>query len=287
MREELAPELQRLRAPNPGPLTGTGTNTYLVGGGPFAVIDPGPDLDPHLDAILRATGGAISAILVTHSHLDHSALVPRLTRATGATVYAFGPSGAGQSAVMAALGDGIGGGEGADPKFCPDIRVAQGEVIDVGPDRFTAHHTPGHFGNHLCFEWRDALLSGDHVMGWATTLVSPPHGDLTDFMSSCARLADVSARIFYPGHGEPVTEPGERIAELLAHRRSRETQILAALKASPGTAGEITARVYTDVAPALWPAAERNVLAHLIDLAGRGIVAHGGHLTAESTFSLT
>ncbi|MEM1234916.1 MAG: MBL fold metallo-hydrolase [Pseudomonadota bacterium] len=287
MREELAPALQRLRAPNPGPLTGTGTNTYLVGDGPYVVIDPGPDLDAHLDAILSVTGAAISAILVTHSHLDHSALVPRLADEAAAPVYGFGPSGAGQSAIMASLGDTVGGGEGADPTFRPDITVADGQEIAIGKEVFVAHHTPGHFGNHLCFAWGDALFSGDHVMAWATTLVSPPHGDLTDFMSSCARLAALPARIFYPGHGAPVAEPQARIADLLAHRRSREAQILTALKAGDGTPQEITAQVYTDVAPALWPAAERNVLAHLIDLTGRGLVCVQGPLSTGATFHLT
>lgn len=286
MREELAPALLRLRAPNPGPLTGTGTNTYLVGQGPFVVIDPGPDLDPHFHAILAATDRDVSAILVTHSHLDHSALVPRLVGETNAPAYGFGPSGAGQSPVMAALGEDVGGGEGADPTFRPDVVVEDGQLLSFSSGAFTAHHTPGHFGNHLCFEWRDALFSGDHVMGWATTLVSPPHGDLTDFMSSCARLSELSASVFYPGHGDPVTDPKRRLADLLAHRGSREAQILAALDTSAGTASEITARVYTDVSRSLWPAAERNVLAHLIDLTGRGLVRHDGALSVRSTFRL-
>lgn len=283
MREELAPRLSRLRAPNPGPLTGSGTNTYVLGAGPYVVIDPGPDLDAHLEAILADTSGDIAAILVTHSHLDHTALVPRLKAACGAPVLGFGPSGAGQSAVMAGLSD-LGGAEGADTDFTPDQRVTEGQVVTFAGETLIVHHTPGHFGNHICLAWEDALFSGDHVMGWATTLVSPPHGDLTDFMVSCEALAALPARCYYPGHGDPIEDGPDRVRDLIAHRRAREAQIRSVLVEGPATAREITERVYTDVSPALWPAAERNVLAHLIDLCTRKIARPDGPLTARATF---
>lgn len=288
MREELEQDLVRLRAPNPGPLTGTGTNTYVLGNEQHIVIDPGPDHDEHLAAILDETGGSVSAILVTHSHLDHSSLVPRLKEATGAEVMALGPSGSGQSAIMrdlAAAGD-IGGAEGADTKFRPDRLIEDGEEIACGDQNLCALHTPGHFGNHLCFEWHDTLFSGDHVMGWATTLVSPPHGDLTDFMESCRKLRFKDYRIFYPGHGESIANPAMRIEELLNHRSMREAQIRAALINHPATARQLTEAIYTDVPEALWPAAERNVLAHLIDLTTRDIAEAEGALTRHSVFSL-
>ena len=288
MREELEPDLVRLRAPNPGPLTGTGTNTYILGDRERLVIDPGPDHDGHLEAILKETGGAVAAILLTHSHLDHSSLVPRLKEATGAEVLAFGPSGAGQSAIMrdlASAGD-IGGAEGADADFSPDRAIVDGEEIAIGNEALRAIHTPGHFGNHLCFEWRGALFSGDHVMGWATTLVSPPHGDLTDFMTSCRKLSANEYRIFYPGHGDAILDPAARVQELLTHRSGREAQIRAGLAKGPATARQLTGAIYTDVSESLWPAAERNVLAHLIDLTAREIAAPEGALTRHSVFSL-
>ena len=288
MREELEPDLVRIRAPNPGPLTGTGTNTYILGSADRVVIDPGPDHDGHLEALLAETEGAIAAILVTHSHLDHSLLVPRLKEATGADVYAFGPSGAGQSDIMRDLAkdSDIGGSEGADPAFRPDVTLADGEAVTLSGQTIRALHTPGHFGNHLCFEWRSAVFSGDHVMGWATTLVSPPHGDLTDFMASCRRLAASEHRIFYPGHGDLISDPALRLAELMAHRTGRENQIQSALRDGPRTARELTEAIYTDVSESLWPAAERNVLAHLIDLTARNIAAPEGLLTRHSVFSL-
>lgn len=288
MREELEEGLVRLRAPNPGPLTGTGTNTYVLGAAARLVIDPGPDHDGHLQAILEETGGNVAAILVTHSHLDHSSLVPRLKAATGAEVLGFGPSGAGQSAIMSDLarhGD-IGGSEGADPAFAPDAALADNETFSRAGETLRALHTPGHFGNHLSFEWRGALFSGDHVMGWATTLVSPPHGDLTDFMASCRRLAALDHQVYYPGHGDLIDNPADRLAELLAHRGGREAQIRAALANGPATARQLTEEIYTDVSESLWPAAERNVLAHLIDLTARNIAAPEGPLTRHSVFSL-
>lgn len=288
MREELEPQLLRLQAPNPGPLTGPGTNTYIVGRGPFVVIDPGPDDEAHLAAILAATGGEIEAILVTHSHLDHTALLPRLKAATGAPVYAFGPSGAGQSDVMARLAaEGrLGGTEGADPDFAPDRRLGDEDTVELAGERFTAVHTPGHFGNHLSLSWRGSMFSGDHVMGWATTLVSPPHGDLTDFMASCRRLATLDHQRFFPGHGDPVPDPAARLSDLIAHRTAREDQIRAGLNHGPATARALTEAIYTDVPQTLWPAAERNVLAHLIDLTTRGYARPEGLLTHSATFRL-
>ncbi|MEL6700680.1 MAG: MBL fold metallo-hydrolase [Pseudomonadota bacterium] len=293
MLTQLAPSLRCLRAPNPSPLTGTGTNTYLIGTEAVVVIDPGPDIEAHLDAILTAIGDATcAAILVTHSHLDHTALVPRLAAATGAPTYGFGDVNAGRSAVMQALiespeGSALGGAEGRDAAFVPDHTLGDGEVLHWDGDPITALWTPGHFNNHLCFAWRDVLFTGDLVMGWSTSLVSPPDGDLTQFMASCAQLADRSDRAYYPGHGDPVTAPATRVRDLIAHRQVREAQILEALDTAPGTPGDITARVYTDVAPHLWPAAERNVLAHLIDLHSRGLVTCAPGLSRSAIFTLS
>ncbi|MCX7299884.1 MAG: MBL fold metallo-hydrolase [Rhodobacterales bacterium] len=270
--EEVWPGILRVIAPNPSLMTERGTNTYLLGRDRVIVIDPGPLDETHLAALLRALAGrAVEQIIVTHSHLDHSGLAPSLSRATGAQVLAFGDSHAGRSAVMETLAlQGLaGGGEGVDAAFTPDVTVAHGEVIETGAGLVRVIHTPGHFGNHLSLQWGDVVFSGDHVMGWATSLVSPPDGDLTDFMQSLARLREAGARILLPGHGAAVTDPEGRIDWLTAHRKAREAQILDALAEGPAGVERLTARVYADVPVALHVAAGRNVLAHLIDLAGR------------------
>lgn len=288
---ELETGLRRILAPNPSPMTHWGTNTYLVGTGPdTCVLDPGPEDTSHLDAILLAAGGArISHIVITHSHVDHSPLARRLAERTGAEIAAFGPSSFGRSAVMQALADaGLGsGGESVDNRFVPHRRLADGDVISGNGWSMEAIHTPGHMGNHLCFAYGDAILTGDHVMAWASSLVSPPDGDMTDFMASCARLALRLARRHYPGHGGPINAPLDRLDWLMAHRREREAQILAALEiaAEPCTAGQIARRVYTDIPSELCAAAERNAFAHLIDLAMKGVIATEDALAIDSAFS--
>ncbi|RBI84913.1 MBL fold metallo-hydrolase [Rhodosalinus halophilus] len=289
----LAPGLRRILAPNPSPMTFWGTNTYLLGQRGLAVIDPGPDQPAHLEAILDALRPEqhITHILVTHAHLDHAPLARRLSDATGAPVLAFGDARSGRSAVMRRLAaEGLaGGGEGVDAGFAPDIALADAAEVEGDGWRLAALHTPGHFGNHMCFAWREAeaLFTGDLVMGWASSLVSPPDGDLTDFMASCARLASVRWQSFHPGHGAPVEDPAARLDWLIAHRRSREAQIRAALAEAPGSPDALARRIYADTPPALLPAAARNVFAHLVDLAGRGLVRPAGPLSAEAEFHPT
>jgi glyoxylase-like metal-dependent hydrolase (beta-lactamase superfamily II) len=286
---ELEPGLRRLIAPNPSPMTYRGTNTYLIGEGEVAVIDPGPDEPTHLAAILAALrpGERIGAILVTHSHRDHSPLAQPLAQATGAPVLAAGPSDWGRSAVMAELAasGAIGGGEGVDVGFAPDRRIAEGDVVEGGWGRVNVLETPGHMANHLSFAWEGALFTGDLVMGWSTSLVSPPDGDMGAFMASCRRLATRAERLYHPGHGDPVTAPQARVAELISHREAREAQIVAALDpVISATAAELARKIYTDLAPQLLPAAERNVLAHLIDLAQRNIARSDSALAKTSGF---
>lgn len=288
--EMLEPGVRRVLAPNPSPLTERGTNTYLLGQGEVAVVDPGPANADHLEAILTSLepGERITAILVTHPHLDHSALVPALKAATDAPVYAFGGARDGRSAVMDYLeGAGeLGGGEGLDTDFQPDIRLDHHEELVVGDEVVTALWTPGHIGSHLAFGWRDTVFSGDVVMGWATTLVSPPEGDLTAFMDSVAKLGARDARRFFPGHGATIDAPAERCTWLLEHRRQREMQILQALQAGPGTVAQLTETVYTDVPAHLHPAAQRNVLAHLIDLTTGNRAMADGKLGMKATYRL-
>ncbi|WP_299653120.1 MBL fold metallo-hydrolase [uncultured Tateyamaria sp.] len=289
--EVLEPGLRRIVAPNPSPMTYRGTNTYLLGTTALAVVDPGPAHDAHLDAILGALGPGqtVSHIVVTHAHLDHAPLAGPLAAATGAPVLAFGAATAGRSAVMQALASGglADGGEGIDAQFQPDIHLADGDIV-AGPDwSLDVVHTPGHLGNHICLGWGTACLTADHVMGWASSLVSPPDGDLTDFMASCEKLAARDWRVFYPGHGAPILDPAARLTWLIKHRREREAAILAALDAGPATAEQIASAVYTDTPSALLPAATRNVLAHLIDLLGKSAVRPLDQLGADTRFTRT
>ncbi|PWK62924.1 glyoxylase-like metal-dependent hydrolase (beta-lactamase superfamily II) [Roseicyclus mahoneyensis] len=285
----LEPGLRRLTAPNPSPMTFRGTNTYIVGTGEVAVIDPGPDHAGHMDAILGALtpGERIGAILVTHSHRDHSPLARRLSQQTGAPVLAAGPSDWGRSAVMAALAasTGIGGGEGVDRDFVPDARIAEGDIVAGDWGEIAALETPGHMANHLSFAWKGAVFTGDLVMGWSTSLVSPPDGDMGAFMASCRKLARREDRVFHPGHGDPVTAPRSRLADLIAHREAREAQILNALSTTaPTTASAIALQIYTNIPANLLPAAERNVLAHLIDLEGRNLVVATAQIGVAAPF---
>lgn len=275
----LAEGLRLVLAPNPSPMTERGTNSYLLGDGALTVLDPGPDDRRHLAAILAAPrrGERITRILVSHAHLDHSPAARALSEATGAPVMAFGDALAGRSVRMQALDrQAIGGGEGADAAFVPDEVLPDGTELEIGGLVLRVLHTPGHFGNHLSFLWGQALFSGDTVMGWAPSLVSPPDGDLTDFMTSLDRLEALGATRLYPGHGAPVDDGVARIRALRAHRLAREAAIRAALDDGARDVGMIAGRVYTDIDPALIGGAMRNVLAHLIDLQARGLAEFDG-----------
>lgn len=285
----LAPGLRRIIAPNPSPMTHYGTNTYILGEGQVAVIDPGPNIPGHMQALLAslAPGERVSHIFVTHAHLDHSPLARPLADATGAPVLAFGNAKAGRSPLMESLSrqGGLEGGEGVDAGFAPDLLLTDGEDIAGSGWNLRALHTPGHFGNHLCFQWNDVIFCGDQVMGWASSLVSPPDGDMGAYMASLSRLAATGVRHLHSGHGDPIVDAQTRIAELLAHRRGREDAILAALGDRPADARVLATRIYTDTPPALMQAATRNVLAHLIDLMERRKIEARGNLSPTTQFS--
>lgn len=289
---EIAPGLRRITAPNASPMTFTGTNTYLLGEREVAVIDPGPDNAEHFQAILDSVGAArrISHVFVTHSHVDHSPLARRLAQAADAPVLALSDSFAARSAHMlalAALGD-LGGGEGVDAAFKPDQHLQDGEKITGAEWELGAIATPGHFSNHLCFSWISdgSVFSGDHVMGWATTLVSPPDGDLTAFMASLALMADRNDRRYFPGHGAPVEDPLGMVTHQISHRKSREAQIIDALSDGPANAQALANRIYTEIPAALIPAAARNVLSHLLDLQARNLAQTQGALSKDAKFAL-
>ena len=194
----------------------------------------------------------------------------------------------GRSAIMRQLADSglVGGGEGVDPDFLPDVGVDDGAVLEGEGWRVTAHWTPGHFGNHLCFSLGDAVFTGDLVMGWASSLVSPPDGDLTDFMASCRKLQQLGAQVFHAGHGAPITPPGKRLDWLISHRLTREAAILTQLESGPADAKELARAIYTDTPANLMPAATRNVLAHLVDLYCKNRVVPMAELTSDAAFSL-
>lgn len=280
--------IRRIRAQNPSAMTGTGTNSYILGQGVVAVVDPGPDDPHHLAALMAALdpGETVGAILITHAHLDHSALAPALARATGAPVMAFGGARSGRSPLMQSLvAEGLqGGGEGVDTAFVPDSYLTDGQGVDLGALHIEVLHCPGHMGGHLCFALGGNLLSGDHAMGWASSLVSPPDGDMGAYMASLARLSARDWRQMLPGHGEAVGDPATRLAELAAHRRLREAEVLAALAAGSANAAALAGMIYRDTPPALMRAAARNVLAHLIDLQDRNLVAPLGALSAATEF---
>jgi len=287
----VAPGVRRITCANPSPMTCTGTQTYLVGTREVAVIDPGPENPGHHAAIeaALAPGARIAAILVTHSHRDHSPGAAELSARWQAPVIGFGPHGAGMSAVMRDLAarGGLGGGEGADTAFAPDRTLADGQSLMAGETTITALHTPGHLSNHLCFALPGGVVfTGDTVMGWATTLVSPPEGDMAAFMASLARLSRRDDRLFLPGHGPPVTEPAALLAAQTAHRETRAEQILAALSAGPATPGALAEAIYADTDPRLLPAARRNVLATLIWQMQAGRVAVDGALGPDAVFRL-
>ena len=288
----LAPQVRRLTVRNGSPMTFTGTQTYLVGTGGVVVIDPGPVNARHVEDVLNALeeGEHVAAILLTHTHIDHSPGAAALKAATGAKTYAFGPHGAGMSRMMidlAASGADLGGGEGADRDFRPDVTVTDGEALQFGDLTLTALHTPGHLSNHLAFAMEDgAVFTGDLIMGWATTLVSPPDGDMAAFLASLRRMRARADRVYYPGHGHPVEDPMGMIDHQIAHRKARVDQIVAALRDGPATPRGLTEKIYTDVDPALHGAAARNVFAALLGLVAEGRCEPEGGLSPDAAFRL-
>src|SRR5437870_10147075 len=280
--EPIAPGIRRIVAKNPGPFTFKGTGTYVVGEGEVAVIDPGPELEEHIAALLASLGDEqVTHILVTHTHRDHSPAAKALKAASGAPTYGFGPHAGGQRGEP-------GIEEGGDWDFTPDVVVQDGEWIEGGTWRFEAVHTPGHTSNHLCFALPDwgILVSGDHVMGWSTSVIAPPDGDMAAYMASLDKLLARRDAVYWPTHGPAITEPARHVRAFVAHRRQREAGIVDCLRSGCETIDAVVERLYVGLNPALRRAAGRSVLAHLIDLTGREIVAADGPATVDAHYWL-
>jgi glyoxylase-like metal-dependent hydrolase (beta-lactamase superfamily II) len=259
----LAPGVRRLVAPNAGMMTGPGTNTYLLGVRDIAVIDPGPALDRHVDAIVDAAGLAIRWVLVTHTHPDHSPAATPLARRTGAAL----------------LGRPAPGGQHQDATFRPDRILEDGEVFATGEFELHAIHTPGHASNHLCYlhsplKW---LFTGDHIINGSTVVIDPPDGNMTEYLQSLERLKDFELAAIAPGHGEVINTPYAAIDWIVEHRLERERRVAAAVMESADlTTRELVPRVYADVDTSLYEVAERSLLAHLEKLEQEGTVRRRG-----------
>ena len=269
--ETLEPGIGRLLARNPSPYTYTGTQTYFAGAGPeLVVIDPGPDIAEHVAAIITAAGGKrIAAIACTHTHRDHSPAARSLSQATGAPIIGC--------AALALESVGPRADASFDGDYAPDTALADGEAIEFGDgERLVAVATPGHTSNHLCYAYRGALFTGDHVMGWSTTVVVPPDGDMGLFMASLNMLRVRDDRVFYPAHGAPVTNTQQFLRGLIGHRMQREKQIVRLVGEGKAAIPEIVACAYPGLDPRLIPAAGGSVWAHLMDLERRGLVESDG-----------
>ncbi len=268
---QLEPLVVRVLAPNPSPFTYTGTQTHIVGTTDLAVIDPGPDDPAHIAALIRAIDGRpVTAIVVTHHHRDHSPATRPLQAITGAPIVGAAPFG---SADVEARAD-----ASFDAAYVPDRVMAEGDTIAGDGWTLAAVATPGHTSNHLAFALPEtgALFSGDHVMGWSTTIVSPPDGDMAAYMASLEKLMRRDDRVYYPGHGEANDKPQRLVRGMLGHRKQREGQILRLLRGAPQPIERMVAQMYVGLDARLVPAAERSVLAHIYDLRNRGLVIEEG-----------
>jgi glyoxylase-like metal-dependent hydrolase (beta-lactamase superfamily II) len=271
----LSPLVRRMVAGNAGPMTFTGTCTYVVGSGQVAIVDPGPDKPDHLSALIDALRGeTIATILVTHTHRDHSPGARALKDATGAKIIGCAPYESREN-------EGLRLDAAHDFDYAPDVGLREGEAFEGANFTLVCVETPGHAMNHLAFALpeENALFSGDHVMAWSTSVVAPPDGSMRDYMASLEKLRLRNDRIYWPGHGGPVNEPQRFVRALAHHRRQREQAILSSVRSGDFTIAMIVARIYEGLNPALRIAAGLSVLAHLEDLSARGLITFDGLAT--------
>jgi glyoxylase-like metal-dependent hydrolase (beta-lactamase superfamily II) len=279
--DEVSPLIRRVIANNPGPFTYLGTGTYIVGRGEAAVIDPGPDDPAHLEAILAALDGdTVSHILVTHHHSDHSPLARALSQRTGAPVFGRAAPGAHAEGEVKL--------EAGHDNFLPDVTVEAGDRFGGPGWTLEAIHTPGHTSNHVCYALleENALFTGDHVMGWSTTVITPPDGDMGDYLRSLEAVRARGFATLWPTHGPPVTEPAPFLSAYAAHRLAREAQVVAELAAGKTRIKDMVPRLYASVDRRLWPAAAHSVLAHMLELVKTGRAVADGPPGMDSDYRL-
>jgi glyoxylase-like metal-dependent hydrolase (beta-lactamase superfamily II) len=282
---EVAPGVRRLTVNNPGPFTFHGTNSFIVGRDTLAVIDPGPEDEAHFQALIEAIGGRpVSHVFVSHTHTDHSPLAARLSQATGAIVAAEGPH---RAARPLRIGEINPLDASTDVGFVPDLVLGDDQLVEGDGWAIRAIHTPGHTANHAAFalEGTGILFSADHVMAWATSIVAPPDGAMSDYMASLERLLARDDRLFLPGHGGPVTSPAAFMRGLRSHRRMRERAILERLRTGDRTIQEMVAAIYRDVDPRLFGAAGLSVLAHMEDLVARGVASAEPDIAIDARYA--
>jgi glyoxylase-like metal-dependent hydrolase (beta-lactamase superfamily II) len=284
--KEVAPGVRAVAANNPGPFTFKGTVSYIIGRGKVAILDPGPDDDAHVAALLEAVRGeTVTHIFVTHTHRDHSPAVPKVKAATGAKVFAEGPH---RLARPLHIGETRRLDASADMDFRPDVALADGEVVRGDGFTLEAVTTPGHTANHMGFAFResDLLFSGDHVMAWSTTIVAPPDGAMSDYMASLHKLSQRPETLYLPGHGAPVRDAQGFVRHLIAHRHGREASILHRLGKGAADVPTLVKAIYIGLDPRLVGAASLSTLAHLEDLVARGAVATDGPAAIGGTYRL-
>ncbi|HEV8016566.1 MAG TPA: MBL fold metallo-hydrolase [Stellaceae bacterium] len=285
--ERLTPLIRRVVARNASPFTFKGTGTYIIGQGKVAVIDPGPKQQDHIDALLKALDGeTVTHILITHTHNDHSPAAAAIKAATGAKTYGFGPHGSGRAEER------LGGvtEEGGDREFVPDVTLRDGNTLEGGGEgpgwRIAAVETPGHTSNHLCYALAEerTLFTGDHVMGWSTSVIAPPDGDMAAYLRSLNKLLFRDDAVYWPTHGPSIPDPKPFVAAFIAHRHERSAAIVTALALGDDTIPAIVARVYVGLDPKLIAAAGRSVFAHLVELIETGKVVCDGPPSLEAHY---
>ena len=284
--DEPVPGVRRVMANNPGPFTFKGTLSYIVGRGKVAIVDPGPDDAAHIGALLDAVGGeTVTHIFVTHTHRDHSPAVPAIKAATGATVYAEGPH---RAARPLHIGDHNPLDSSGDRDFRPDVQLKDGEVVEGDGWAIEAVTTPGHTANHMAFALKDRgiLFAGDHVMGWATSIVAPPDGAMSDYMASLDKLARRGEDLYFSGHGPAIPDAKRFVNYYILHRKAREASILHRLGKGAADIPSIVRAIYIGIDPRLTGAAGLSVLAHMEDLVARGLVETDGAPAIDGVYRL-
>ena len=279
LADQVTPMIRRVICNNPGGFTFHGTGTYIIGRGEVAVIDPGPLDNEHIAALENAvTGEQVTHILITHTHRDHSPAAKPFKKLTGAPTFGYGPHG----------GERVGPKveEGGDYEFMPDIIVKDGDIIEGNGWTFEAIHTPGHTSNHLCFSLHEerAIFSGDHVMGWSTSVISPPDGNMADYMNSLRKMLTRAEEIYWPTHGPPITNPKLHVEAFISHRNRREAVILECIQEGRNTIPEMVEVMYADVDQRLHHAAGRSVFAHLLHMVETGRVQVEGTTSPDGKF---